>query len=190
MKLSVGDRVVHPKHGAGKITGIEQLELVEGFEHYYVIEIGDNGLVVRVPIRSMEELGVRPVMSASRLDRVLDTLHSAPDRLSTNFKTRQARIKEKLRSNRPVKIAEVIRDLAWRKQESHLSPTDARLLSHGQEMLATEIALVTNAELSDARQMIRMALNDSDDGDGDEEESSTPHEQVLQTIRSNLLVTP
>ncbi len=190
MKLSVGDQVVHPKHGAGQITGIEQLELVEGFEHYYVIEIGDNGLVVRVPIRSMEEIGVRPVMSPSRLDRVLDTLHSAPHRLSTNFKTRQARIKEKLKSNRPVKIAEVIRDLAWRKQESHLSPTDARLLNHGQEMLATEIALVTDAELSEARQMIRTALNDTDDGEGDEEEASKPHQQVLQPIRNNLLVTP
>jgi len=178
MKLSVGDRVVHPKHGAGKISGIEQLELVEGFEHYYVIEIGDNGLVVRVPIRSMEELGVRPVMSRSRLDHVLDTLHSTPRRLSSNFKVRQARIKEKLKSNRPMKIAEVIRDLAWRKQESHLSPTDARLLNHGQEMLATEIALVTNAELFEARQMINTALTNSEDGEGDEEESAQTHQQT------------
>ena len=190
MKLSVGDRVVHPKHGAGKITGLEQLELVEGFENYYVIEIGDNGLVVRVPIRSMEEIGVRPVMSSSRLERVLDTLHSAPHRLSTNFKTRQARIKAKLESNRPVKIAEVIRDLAWRKQESHLSPTDARLLSYGQEMLATEIALVTDAELSEARQMIRTALNDSGDGEGDEEESAKPHQQLLQLRQNKLSVIP
>ena len=180
MKLSVGDRVVHPKHGAGKITGIEQLELVEGFENYYVIEIGDNGLVVRVPIRSREELGVRPVMSPSRLDHVLDTLHSAPRRLSTNFKTRQARIKEKLKSNRPVKIAEVIRDLAWRKQECRLSPTDARLLNHGQEILATEIALVTDGEITEARQMIKTALNDSNDGAGEEEEVSKPHQQDLQ----------
>jgi CarD family transcriptional regulator len=182
MKLSVGDRVVHPKHGAGEITGIEQLELVEGFEHYYVIEIGDNGLVVRVPIRSMEEIGVRPVMSRSRLDRVLNTLHSAPSRLSSNFKTRQARIKEKLKSNRPVKIAEVIRDLAWRKQQSHLSPTDARLLNHGQEMLATEIALVTDAELFEARELISTALDGTDDGEGDEEESAKPHQSDLQLL--------
>ena len=32
MDFSIGDQVVHPKHGAGQITGKEQLQLVEGFE--------------------------------------------------------------------------------------------------------------------------------------------------------------
>ena len=108
---------------------------------------------------------------------MLDPLHSAPRHLSTNFKARQARIKQKLESNRPVKIAEVIRDLAWRKQQAHLSPADARLLSHGQEMLATEIALVADTGLSEARQMITTALANAVDGEGDEEESSKPHNQ-------------
>ena len=58
MQLSVGDKVVYPRHGVGQITGREQLDLVEGFEHYYVIEILGKSLTVRIPVRKMEELGI------------------------------------------------------------------------------------------------------------------------------------
>ncbi len=158
MEFSVGDYVVHPKHGAGQITGTRQLELVEGYENYYVIKIGDNGLTLHVPMRKMEELGVRPVMSRSRLTRVLDTLHETPRQLSTNFKTRQARIKEKLQTGMPLKMAEAVRDLAARRQRAKLSANDTRLLNRCQELLAMEIALVTDTELIDAHQKINTIL--------------------------------
>lgn len=160
MEFSVGDNVVHPSYGAGKITSAEQLELVEGFEHYYVIEIEGKGLIVRVPVRKMEELGVRPVMAHSRLKRVLDTLRSAPRLLSTDYKIRQARIKEKLKTGRPLKIAEVVRDLTWQKRRKNLSGTESRLLDRGRELLATEMALVTDTDPAEAQQTITNTLAD------------------------------
>ena len=39
MGFSVGDKVMHPKFGAGQITGEEHRELVDGFKHYYVIKV-------------------------------------------------------------------------------------------------------------------------------------------------------
>jgi CarD family transcriptional regulator len=161
MEFSIGDQVVHPTHGTGQITAEEQLELVEGFENYYVIEVGDRGLVVRVPRRKMEELGVRPVMARSKLTRVMDTLRDTPYRLSTNFKTRQARVKEMLKTGLPLKIAEVVRDLTWRKHRKTLSAADARLLDQGMDLLSSEIALVTNKEPFDAHQTISNILTDA-----------------------------
>lgn len=40
MEFSIGDQVVYPTHGIGQITGQEQLQLVEGYENYFVIEVG------------------------------------------------------------------------------------------------------------------------------------------------------
>ena len=154
MEFSIGDQIVHPKHGAGQITGQKHLKIVEGFENYYVIEVGEKGLVVHIPIRKMEELGVRPIMARSKLSRVMDTLRSAPHRLSENFKTRQARVKEKLKTGRPLEIAEVVRDLTWRKHRASLSAADARLLDQGLDLLSTEIALVTNRRPFDAHKTI------------------------------------
>lgn len=161
MDFSIGDQVVHPKHGAGKITGEEQLQLVEGFENYYVIEIGDKGLVVRVPMRKMEDLGVRPIMAQSKLNRVMDTLRDTPYRLSTNFKSRQTRAKEKIQTGLPLKIAEVVRDYSWRKHRKSLSAADAQLLNRGLTLLSTEIALVMNKDPFDAQKTISKTLADA-----------------------------
>jgi CarD family transcriptional regulator len=158
IEFSVNDYVVHPQNGTGQITGTEQLTLVEGFEHYYVIEFEEKSLIVRVPVRKMEELGVRPVMAPSRLKRILATLRDTPRQLSDNFKTRQARIAEKLKSGRPLKIAEVIRDLTWHKRQKHLSIADTRLLERGRALLSTEIAIVADTELAEAQRTITDAL--------------------------------
>ena len=158
MKFSVNDQVVHPGHGAGKITGTEHLELVEGLEEYYVIEFKDKGLVARIPVDKMERVGIRPVISPSRLRRVRKTLRSTPQRLSTNYQSRQARIREKLKSGRPVKIAEVIRDLSWRKQQKSLSFVEVDLLTRARELLESEMVLVTEATLLEVRQAINVLL--------------------------------
>ena len=161
MDFSIGDQVVHPKHGAGQITDKEQLQLVEGFENYYVIEIGDKGLVVRVPMRKMEDLGVRPIMAQSKLNRVMDTLRDTPYRLSADFKSRQARAKEKIKTGLPLKIAEVVRDYSWRKHRKSLSATDAQLLNQGLNLLSTEIAMVMNKDPFDAQKTISKTLADA-----------------------------
>ena len=78
MQFSVGDKIMHPKFGAGEIVGEQHRELVEGFEHYFVIKIMSTGATAYVPVRKMEELGVRLVMSRSKLVQVLKTLRDVP----------------------------------------------------------------------------------------------------------------
>jgi CarD family transcriptional regulator len=158
MDFSIGDKVVHPRHGFGQITGLERLDLVEGFERYYVIKIPDRGLTVHLPVRKTEELGVRPVMSPAKLARALDTLRGRPRPLSEDHKERQARIREKLETGSPLRIAETLRDLSWRERRARLTEADAELLSRGREFLAAEIALVTDAKVADAKQTIDTAL--------------------------------
>jgi CarD family transcriptional regulator len=161
MKFSVGDWVVHPEQGTGQITDKEQLDLVKGFKSYYKLEILDTNLVVHVPIREVEALGIRPIMSRDRLARVLAILGSKPRQLSTAFKTRQARLQKKLKTGQPLRIAEVIRDLTWRKRNANLSAGDVTLLELGQDLLTTEIAAVPNTEPTKARQAILDALDET-----------------------------
>lgn len=158
MELSVGDKVVYPRHGVGRITGEEQLDLVEGFERYFVIEILDKGLTVHVPMRKMEELGVRPVMSRAKLARVLESLRGTPDPLSEDYRKRQAGVREKLETGGPLRIAEMVRDLTWHERRAHLTKADTELLARGREFLSAEIASLTGTEVTQAKQMIDAAL--------------------------------
>jgi CarD family transcriptional regulator len=158
MELSVGDKVVYPRHGVGQIVGIEELDLVEGFERYYVIEIPDQHLTVRVPIRNLEGLGVRPVMSREKLLRVLETLRSEPRPLSDDYRERQDWVRERLETGGPLRIAEIVRDLTWHEQRAHLTKVDTDLLARGRDFLSAEIAFVTDTEIIDAKQAIDDAL--------------------------------
>jgi CarD family transcriptional regulator len=158
MGFSIGDKVVHPKFGAGQIIDEKHRELVEGFEHYFVIKINSTGATAYVPVGKMEDLGVRLVMSRPKLGQMFDTLCGVPSRLSQDYKKRQARIREKLETGRPLLIAEAVRDLAWRRELKRLTQKDEALLDRGIQFLAREMAVARDIQEIDARESIDSAL--------------------------------
>lgn len=161
MEFAVGQNVVHPAHGAGEIIDIENIELVTGFNKYYVIEFVGKRLTVRIPTKRVADLGIREVMSDSRMDRVLNTLRSLPNQLPQNFKERRHAVEALINSGFPVKIAEAVRELTWRRKSAHLTKADTELLSEGRERLITELALAADIDLPHARQQIDAALAES-----------------------------
>lgn len=190
-KFTVGDKVMHPQYGPGQITGVEHRELVEGFEHYYVIELLMDGSTLFIPMRNIEELGVRSVMSQARLTRVFDTLRGMPRRLSKDFKVRQARIRKKLATARPIKLAEVVRDLTGRNRRSHLTKVDRALLDRGRELLAAEVAAVSGTEVIYAHQEMDAALKSATLDKEQEPERraaiTPPRESTRETLVEKLL---
>jgi CarD family transcriptional regulator len=158
MQFRIGDKVVHPHHGPGQITAIERKQFLDEAKRYYVIEIPTQALTVYVPRRQVDSIGIRPAMSQARLARVMDTLRSKPGSLPEDYKERQEGVWEKLRTSLPIQVAEVVRDLTWRRRHGHLTKKDSEYLEQGQEMLAAEMALLADSEISDARKKIDSML--------------------------------
>ena len=158
MDFSVGDKVLYANRGAGTIIGVEHEELVDGFEDYYVIEIRSQRLTLRIPMRMMEELGVRQVMRRDELPIVWDTLSGTPQSLPDDFKERQEQIKQKLRTGRLLDIVESVRDLSWRELQAYLTKADAKLLAQSRELLVDEVSLVLDKESVEAEHMLDEAL--------------------------------
>lgn len=161
MQFAIGDKVVHPIHGSGLITGVEHQELVEGFEHYYVLRVADKGLKVFVPMRKAEELGVRPATPRAELAHILDTLEGQPQALPEDHRERQARLQQRLTSGSLMQVAEVVRNLTWQEKLGRLTRADSRLLGQGRDLLAAEVALVTDTAVDDAHEVINAALSRS-----------------------------
>ncbi len=154
MPFKIDDNVVHPKHGVGEITGIIDEELVEGFDQYFAINIYGQDLTVNVPVVKMDELGLRHTMSKSKLQKVFEVLRDKPHPLPADYKERQSRIQEKLNAGIPMPVAEVVRDLGWRKISLHLSTQDANLLEKSRRLLAQEIAVINDMKIDSALQLI------------------------------------
>ena len=158
MQFAINDKVIHPRHGAGRITGIQQRGSTGETSSYFVIYIPAQRLTVYVPALQMEQVGVRPVISLAKVPRLLDTLKSAPVCLQDDIDERQKGLWAKLGTGIVLQAAEVVRDLTWRRFQSHLTRKDTEYLTRGRAWLAAEMALAADGELSDANKEIDAAL--------------------------------
>jgi len=165
-EFRVGDKVVHPHHGPGRISGVERKEFLDGAKRYYVIDIPSRGLTVYMPRKRASDIGLRPAMRLSTHTRVMDTLRSRPRRLPADYRERQELVWGQLISSRPLQIARVVRDLIGHRRRAHLTRRDNDLLKQGIELLATEMALVTDSEIEDVTGTIRSVLDDAEPEDG------------------------
>jgi CarD family transcriptional regulator len=154
MPFSVGDNVVHPYYGPGRIASVTQWEVMEGAKSYYVIEIPGQGLTVYVPALKADEVGVRPAMSETSLRQVMSTLRSKPRRLPDDYKERQEQINARLKTGHVIQLAKVVRDLTWHRERAHLTKIDGDLLKEGWDLLAAEMALVSGVDISDSSKLI------------------------------------
>ena len=61
----IGDKVVHPMHGAGIVESIVQKKVNGVTRDYYILKLPVRAMVVMVPVEHCEEIGVRPIVDRS-----------------------------------------------------------------------------------------------------------------------------
>lgn len=151
LKLSVGDKVVHPAHGLGEISAIEHREIGGAKGEFFIIRILDNGMRVMVPRTSAQAAGLRPVMSSKEADKVLDTMRAREVAVDLQPWSRRFRAyTEMIKSGSPHEVAKVLRDMNRLKFDKELSFGERRLLDQAKSLLLKELAAakgVTEAEL-------------------------------------------
>jgi len=123
-----------------------------------VIDIPSERLIVRIPVRKVADLGLRPVMSETKLEDVLGVLRSKPDKLADDYKERQLLIDEQIKTGNAMRMAAVIRDLTWRLRVHYLTKRDGDLLNQARDLLVTEMAVATDREVSALQEEIDTAL--------------------------------
>ena len=88
MAFAVGDRVVHPLHGAGVIDSIET-QCAGGVQRdYYVMRISLGDILVKIPKDSSDAIGVRPVIQAEQAQRLLASISSIQVEMTQNWNKR------------------------------------------------------------------------------------------------------
>ena len=149
----VGDKIVHPQHGAGVVKDIEE-DVIQGFGCYYVIQLTAYNRTLMVPVDKADQIGVREISRPDIMVQVLETLSGAPDTLPGNYTQRQNRLGERLKSGDVLEVAEVVRDLAWRGHHKHLTSQDNGFLEQARRFLAGELALCRGIEFDQAMTLL------------------------------------
>ena len=183
--FDIGDKVVHPTHGAGLVTGIKKQDLLEQYHRYYVIDLAFDDRTLMIPVSNAEEIGLRSISRQATLSQVWHILGAEAETLSDDYKKRQKRVQEKLKTGDVIKVAEVIRDLSFLKREDHLTSFDTKLFERAQQFLACEVALVEGVQINEAARMISEILDngvespEAQDEEAAEESTATKIQPIL-----------
>ena len=78
MSFKAGDRVVYPHHGAAVV---EKKEKIAAFGHeereYLVLRMAHGEMTLRVPVDSVDDVGMRWPISGDDVDDLFDVLRKA-----------------------------------------------------------------------------------------------------------------
>jgi CarD family transcriptional regulator len=162
-EFHVGDAVVHPIRGAGKVTGFTELETQGELRKYYKIKlIKQTSTSLMIPIDEVDEVGMRPAISPENLDKVWSILQDTPEELPSNYRTRHKVINDSLQTGDIFEIAVAVRDTAWRREgEDGLTQKGKELYKRGIRLLAGEIAASKGIPLSQAQRDLKKRLREA-----------------------------
>ena len=156
-KYSVGDKVVHPQHGAATIKR-KLKQNFDGKRHdYFMLEVATEQLTVMVPLDKVDDL-IRPVISKTRSREVLKSLKSEPEEAGSNWSRWYKVLNEKMVSGDIFQVAEVVRDLSYAQQTKGISPALKRMLSKARLTLSSELAFSLQVDDDEAIKKLDRAL--------------------------------
>lgn len=156
--FQVGDKVVHPMHGAGIVDSIVQKKVDGVVRDYYILKLPNRSMVVMIPTDSSDEIGVRPVVDREQADRVLAAIPTIQVEMTSNWNHRYRENMERMKSGDLLEVARVVKGLTLRDEERGLSTGERKMLHSAKQILISEIVLSQNASYEDVEKRINTAM--------------------------------
>lgn len=155
----IGDKIVHPMHGAGIVESIVNRKIDgECSREYYVLKMPLAGMLVMVPTQSCMEIGVRHVIDAAEADAVIASLVEIEVDMTQNWNRRYRENMLRLKSGNLTEVAYVVKGLMVREKERGLSTGERKMLHSAKQILISEIVLAKSSNYEEVEDNINKAL--------------------------------
>ncbi len=152
--FNIGDNIVYPMHGAGRINAIEEKEILGEKQQYYVIEMPGE-VMVMVPTAKAESMGVRSIIDKQSANNVLEVLEKDETEMSNNWNKRYRDNLEKMKTGDIYEIADVVRNLSFKqKEKGGLSTGEKKMLVNAKQILVSELVLAEHSSKEEIEQLI------------------------------------
>jgi CarD family transcriptional regulator len=152
--FQVGDSVVYPHHGAGVVLKRETRELLGEQRDYLTIKILHNDMTVMVPCENAGRAGLRRVIDADDVKRVINVLSDEVSEMPKNWNRRFKHNREKIKTGDVFELAEVVRNLALREMEKGLSTGEKQMYTRAKRILASELMYALDKDAEDTEEYI------------------------------------
>ena len=139
VEFEIGQSVVYPHHGAGKVLRKEMKEVLGESREYLTIKILHNDMTVMVPTANASVAGLRPIIDEETIKKVMAVLTDECSEMPKNWNRRFKHNRDKIKTGDIYELAEVVRNLAVREAEKGLSTGEKQMFTRAKKILASEL---------------------------------------------------
>ena len=159
--FKVGEYVVYPSHGVGKIMAIEEQVVAGHALELFVINFEHEKMTLRVPTAKLVAVGMRKLAEDGIVRRAMETLKGRARVKRTMWSRRAQEYENKINSGDLVSISEVVRDLYRAETQPEQSYSERQLFEAALDRMSREIAAIEKLDERGAVQKITDVLSKS-----------------------------
>jgi len=138
---NIGNYVVYPKHGVGKIISVEKAKIGNIEITFYKVFIEKEKLILSIPLNQQSHL--RHVSSINQINKAISILKSKPRVKRTMWSRRAQEYDQKINSGKLYELAEVVKDLNKKTDIiAEQSYSERQLFEKAYERLKSELQVV------------------------------------------------
>src|SRR5947209_14170944 len=150
VEFEVGDSVVYPHHGAGKVLRKEDKDVLGESREYLTIKILHNDMTVMVPTENAALAGLRRVIDEETVKKVQAVLQDQCSEMPKNWNRRFKHNRDKIKTGDIYELAEVVRNLALRESQKGLSTGEKQMFTRAKKILASELMYALDKDEEEA----------------------------------------
>lgn len=156
--FQVGDKIVHPMHGAGIVESIVTQKVDGTNRQYYVMKIPAGGMLVMIPTMNSDEIGVRAVVDSGTAEELIESLAGIEIDMTSNWNRRYRENMLRIKSGDLNEVAKVVKGLTARERERGLSTGERKMLHSAKQILISELVLAQSASYDDVERRVNTQL--------------------------------
>ncbi|CAO4836850.1 MAG: RNA polymerase-binding transcription factor CarD [Holosporales bacterium] len=157
--LNIGEYVVYPAHGVGKLVGIEKHNIGGYDVDLMVIYFEKERMTLRLPQAKAKTAGLRSVTSKEEMAEALELL-KLKIRVKRSMWSRRAQEYEaKINSGDPKAIAEVLRELYRSNRDTDQSYSERQIYQAALERFIRELCVIEQIDEQEAMSYVENLLS-------------------------------
>lgn len=156
--FQIGDKVVHPMHGAGVIADVVREKISGKMTEFYVFKMPISGLTLKIPTENSETIGVRAIKTYDEIEAVIEQIPYLSVDMTSNWNHRYRENMDRLKSGDLLEVSSVIKALMHRDSVRGLSNGERKMLHIAKQILVSEIVLAQDVEYAAAESRVNAAM--------------------------------
>ncbi len=144
--FKIGELVVYPAHGVGKITNVEEQEIAGIKLELYIVDFEKEKLRLKVPTNRAEQKGMRHLADRTMIEQAMKVIRGRARIKRTMWSRRAQEYDAKINSGDMIAVSEVIRDLYRSDRQPEQSYSERQLFEQALARFARELAAVRKVD--------------------------------------------